>query len=112
MPTENESRSASEQSPSEKYPKSPMPAQHQERPSIEAEMSPRPEFLARDYKGADKLKDKVALITGEEIRVSARPLLSFLHAKVRIPQLLFFRRNGSTLKRPDGKSKKKADAVS
>jgi NAD(P)-dependent dehydrogenase (short-subunit alcohol dehydrogenase family) len=64
MSKENESHSGSEQSPSEKYPKSPMPEQHQERPGIEAKMTPRPEFLAPDYKGADKLKDKVALITG------------------------------------------------
>jgi len=64
MSAENEARTASEQSPSEKYPKSPMPAQHQERPGIEAKMMPRPEYQARDYKGADKLKDKVALITG------------------------------------------------
>ncbi len=45
-------------------PKNPMPAQHQKRPGIEAKMTPKPEYLAPDYKGADKLKDKVALITG------------------------------------------------
>lgn len=44
--------------------KSPLPAQHQTRPGIEAKMNPKPEFLAANYKGADKLKDKVALITG------------------------------------------------
>jgi NAD(P)-dependent dehydrogenase (short-subunit alcohol dehydrogenase family) len=48
----------------EEQPKSPMPAQHQPRPGIEAEMTPRPEFLAPNYKGSEKLKDKVALITG------------------------------------------------
>ena len=45
-------------------PKNPMPAQHQKRPGIEAKMTPEPEYLAPNYKGADKLKDKVALITG------------------------------------------------
>ncbi len=45
-------------------PKSPMPAQHQKRPGIEAKMTPKPEYLAPNYKGADKLKDKVALVTG------------------------------------------------
>lgn len=45
-------------------PKSPMPAQKQERPGIEAKMSPRPEFFAPNYKGSGKLQDKVALITG------------------------------------------------
>jgi len=64
MPKERESNSTDKQAPSEKYPKSPMPAQHQERPGVEAEMTPRPEYLAPDYKGADKLKDKIALITG------------------------------------------------
>ncbi|MEJ7639809.1 MAG: SDR family NAD(P)-dependent oxidoreductase, partial [Singulisphaera sp.] len=46
------------------YPKSPMPAQQQEGAGLESEMSPRPEFKAPHYKGAGKLKDKVALITG------------------------------------------------
>jgi NAD(P)-dependent dehydrogenase (short-subunit alcohol dehydrogenase family) len=41
-----------------------MPPQHQEKPGIEAKLSPRPRYQAPFYKGADKLKDKVALITG------------------------------------------------
>src|SRR4030095_5237387 len=45
-------------------PKSPMPPQHQEKPGIEAKLSPRPKYEAKRYKGADKLKGKVALITG------------------------------------------------
>ena len=45
-------------------PKSPMPPQHQEKPGIEAKLSPRPKYEAKPYKGADKLKGKVALITG------------------------------------------------
>ena len=49
---------------SEKQPKSPMPAQHQARPGLESKINPRPEFLAPNYKGANKLKDKIALITG------------------------------------------------
>lgn len=48
----------------EEQPKSPMPAQHQQKPGIEAKMKPRPEFLAPLYKGSEKLKGKVALITG------------------------------------------------
>ncbi len=47
-----------------KRPKNPMPAQHQNRPGIEAKMKSKPEFLAPNYKGAEKLKDKIALITG------------------------------------------------
>ena len=45
-------------------PKSPMPPQHQPKPGIEAELDPRPNYLAPLYKGAEKLKDKVAVITG------------------------------------------------
>jgi NAD(P)-dependent dehydrogenase (short-subunit alcohol dehydrogenase family) len=41
-----------------------MPPQHQTKPGIESKMKPRPHYLAPHYKGADKLKDKVALITG------------------------------------------------
>lgn len=48
----------------DKYPKSPMPAQHQPKPGIEAKMNPQPDFTAPDYKGSGKLQDKVALITG------------------------------------------------
>ncbi len=44
--------------------KSPMPAQHQEKPGLESQMTPRPEYHAPLYKGSDKLRNKVALITG------------------------------------------------
>lgn len=47
-----------------KEPMSPMPAQHQPKPGIEAKLEPRPNYLAPLYKGAEKLKNKVALITG------------------------------------------------
>ena len=45
-------------------PKSPMPAQHQRKPGIESKLDPRPRYEAPQYRGADKLKRKVALITG------------------------------------------------
>jgi NAD(P)-dependent dehydrogenase (short-subunit alcohol dehydrogenase family) len=45
-------------------PKNPLPPQHQKRPGIEAKIEPRPQYLAPDYKGSGKLKNKVALITG------------------------------------------------
>ena len=45
-------------------PKSPMPAQHQPKPGIEAKLKPRPRHQAPLYAGAGKLKQKVALITG------------------------------------------------
>ena len=46
------------------HPKPPMPKQHQDYPGIEAEVHPRPQFKAPLYRGADKLKGKVALISG------------------------------------------------
>jgi NAD(P)-dependent dehydrogenase (short-subunit alcohol dehydrogenase family) len=45
-------------------PKSPMPPQHQRKPGIESKLDPRPRYDAPHYRGADKLKRKVALITG------------------------------------------------
>jgi NAD(P)-dependent dehydrogenase (short-subunit alcohol dehydrogenase family) len=45
-------------------PKPPFPAQHQEKPGIEAELEPRPHYQAPHYRGSGKLQDKVALITG------------------------------------------------
>jgi len=47
-----------------KQPVPPFPRQHQKRPGIESEMSPRPRYKAPAYRGADKLKGKAALITG------------------------------------------------
>ena len=48
----------------EQQPESPMPEQSQERPGIEALMDPKPEFIAPDYRGSEKLAGKRALITG------------------------------------------------
>ena len=48
----------------QKEPKNPLPPQHQPRPGIEAEIEPRPRYKAPLYKGSEKLKDKIALITG------------------------------------------------
>src|SRR5687767_1474869 len=45
-------------------PRSPLPAQHQPRPGIEARMRPRPQFGAPEYRGAGKLHDRIALVTG------------------------------------------------
>lgn len=45
-------------------PKPPFPEQHQQRPGLEAKMTPRPEFEGATYRAAGKLEGKVALITG------------------------------------------------
>src|SRR5687768_9772037 len=41
-----------------------VPAQHLEKPGLEAEMELKPQFYAPDYRGSGKLKGMVALITG------------------------------------------------
>jgi NAD(P)-dependent dehydrogenase (short-subunit alcohol dehydrogenase family) len=41
-----------------------IPKQQQELPGVESAMYPEPEIIRDDYKGSDKLKGKVALITG------------------------------------------------
>lgn len=48
----------------ENYPQGENPPQHQPKPGLEAEMTPKPMYAGKDYKGAEKLKGKVALITG------------------------------------------------
>jgi NAD(P)-dependent dehydrogenase (short-subunit alcohol dehydrogenase family) len=45
-------------------PKNPLPEQQQDRPGLESLVEPKPQFLAPDYKGSEKLKGKSALITG------------------------------------------------
>ncbi|MBA4030981.1 MAG: short-chain dehydrogenase [Planctomyces sp.] len=50
--------------PAPNYPTKTPPPQTQPKPGLESEMNPLPMYLAPHYKGADKLKDQVALITG------------------------------------------------
>src|ERR1051326_713889 len=45
-------------------PKSPFAQQHQQKPGKEAELKPKPRYEAPGYRGSEKLKGKVALITG------------------------------------------------
>lgn len=58
MPFENKTQTRQTE------PKPPFPKQHQQRPGIEAKIKPSPRYEAPLYRGADKLLDKVALITG------------------------------------------------
>lgn len=46
------------------YPVPPFPKQHQPKPGDEAKLNPQPMYDAPFYKGSEKLKGKVALITG------------------------------------------------
>ena len=47
-----------------RYPEPPLPKQHQQKPGIESELEPRPQYSAPEYRGSGKLDGKVALITG------------------------------------------------
>ena len=47
-----------------KYPEPPMSRQHLKKPGKEADLGLQPMCDAPYYKGSDKLKDKVAIITG------------------------------------------------
>jgi NAD(P)-dependent dehydrogenase (short-subunit alcohol dehydrogenase family) len=47
-----------------KYPEPPMPAQHMAKPGVEADLELQPMYDAPFYKGSEKLKDKVAIVTG------------------------------------------------
>lgn len=46
------------------YPVPPFPKQHQPKPGVEAKLDPPPMYDAPFYKGSEKLKGRVALITG------------------------------------------------
>ena len=46
------------------YAQPPMPRQHQQSPGLESKMRPRPKYSAPEYRPAEKLAGKVALITG------------------------------------------------
>src|SRR2546426_10008971 len=45
-------------------PKPPFPPQHQEKPGLESQLRPRPQYEAPLYKASGKPHNKVALITG------------------------------------------------
>jgi hypothetical protein len=52
------------QAGSRPHPEPPLPEQHLEKPGIESELKPRPQYKAPEYRGSGKLDGKVAVITG------------------------------------------------
>jgi NAD(P)-dependent dehydrogenase (short-subunit alcohol dehydrogenase family) len=54
------------QAGSRDYPAPPFPKQHLKKPGIEADLKLAPMYDNPDYRGSEKLKDKVALITGAD----------------------------------------------
>jgi NAD(P)-dependent dehydrogenase (short-subunit alcohol dehydrogenase family) len=59
-----ESKKKAPQTGQREYPVAPMPKQHQAKPGTEAKLRPKPMYEAPGYKGSDKLRDMVAIVTG------------------------------------------------
>lgn len=60
----SEDKSGAVQAGARTYPEPPLPKQHLAKPGTEADLDLAPMYDAPHYKGSEKLKDKVALITG------------------------------------------------
>lgn len=66
-PTDKNAKKPDDSAPqtgARKYPVPPLPKQHQAKPGSEADLDPQPMFDAPYYIGSQKLKSKVAIITG------------------------------------------------
>jgi NAD(P)-dependent dehydrogenase (short-subunit alcohol dehydrogenase family) len=59
QPADKQQRSVADDKPS-----SPFPPQHQERPGLDEQMTPKPEFKGKHYLPAGKLAGKAAIVTG------------------------------------------------
>jgi NAD(P)-dependent dehydrogenase (short-subunit alcohol dehydrogenase family) len=54
-----------------------FPEQKQSQPGEEHKMVPKPELIRKNYQGSEKLKDKVAIITGGDSGIGASAVLHF-----------------------------------
>jgi NAD(P)-dependent dehydrogenase (short-subunit alcohol dehydrogenase family) len=59
------------------YPRPPFPKQHQSKPGSEAQLNPPPMYDAPFYRGSDKLRNKVAIITGADSGIGRAVSLLF-----------------------------------
>jgi len=57
-------KKSAQQAGAREHPEPPLPAQHLEKPGLERDLEPKPQFKAPAYKGSGKLQGLVALITG------------------------------------------------
>ncbi len=69
--------SQSLQDPKQKEPKGPLPAQRQEVPGTEKEMTPRADHGEKSYKGSGKLQGRKAVITGADSGIGKAVAIAF-----------------------------------
>lgn len=63
-PKKEKGESPPVQAGTRRQPEGPLPEQHLVKPGLESELTPRPNFLAPEYKGSGKLQGMAALVTG------------------------------------------------
>ncbi len=69
---------------SRERPAPPFPAQGLEKPGLEKQMSPRPQYEAPEYRAAGKLEGQTALITGGDSGIGRSVALLFAREKARV----------------------------